>query len=83
MSFNAEILKAALEGLELRLARINTMMGEIKQRKEASRPGRAAESAVPAVQRKRRQLSPEARERMAEAQRKRWQKKSKENPKAD
>lgn len=79
MITNPEILAAALEGLELKLARVNAMIAEIKRGQ--GRPAAAAvkESAgdapVAKKQRKKRKpLSEEARQRIAEAQKKRWAK---------
>jgi len=74
MLTNPIILAAALEGLELKLARINAMIAEIK--------GQGSKRAAPAAdapaekkpRRKKRELSPEARQRMADAQKKRWAK---------
>jgi hypothetical protein len=71
MTENPEILQAALEGLEAKLAKINALIGEIKGTTRTSQPS-APESA--AVKRTKRKLSPESRERMAEAQRRRWAK---------
>jgi len=75
MNASPEILQAALEGMEAKLARINAMIAEIKDGKGA---GRAAKAEPAVAGRKKRQLSPEARQRMAEAQRKRWEKQSPE-----
>lgn len=72
MLTNPLILAAALEGLELKLARVNAMITEISGR----RPGKAKKAAtMPSTRvpdRKKRQLSPAARQRMAQAQKRRW-----------
>ena len=60
------VLEAALEGLELQKKRIEAQMAEIR-----SRLGRRTTVAA-APELKKRDLSPEARRRIAAAQKKRW-----------
>jgi hypothetical protein len=74
MLTNPLILAAALEGLELKLARINAMIAEIKGQGSKSAVSAVAAPAAKKPRRKRRELSPEARQRMADAQKKRWAK---------
>lgn len=71
MTASPEILQAALKGLEAKLSRINAMIAAIKTGTGAA--GAATPKAVVA-KRTKRQLSPESRKRMAEAQRRRWAK---------
>jgi hypothetical protein len=59
------VLEAALEGLELQRKRIEAQMAEIRGRLGKRTIAAAAES-------KKRDLSPEARKRIAAAQKKRW-----------
>lgn len=72
------LLEAALEGLELQRTRIEGQIEQIRARlghAPAGRRGRPAKKAAEAPVRKtgkRRQLSPEARKRIAAAQKKRW-----------
>jgi predicted nucleic acid-binding Zn-ribbon protein len=63
------VLKAALEGLELQKQRLETQIREVR-----SRLGRSAKSAseAPNGTTRKRVLSPEARKRIAAAQKKRW-----------
>lgn len=63
------VLEAALEGLELQKRRIEVQISEIRSRL-GKRPRKSLE--VPSAAQKRRILSPEARKRIAAAQRKRW-----------
>ena len=77
MTENPEILQAALEGLEAKLAKINDLIGEIKGGTRASQPSTTRPAVV---KQKKRKLSPEARERMAAAQRKRRTKQEVEQP---
>ena len=74
MITNPQILAAALEGLELKLARVNAMIAEIKGQGSKRVTSAAAEPAAKKPRRKKRELSPEARQRIAEAQKKRWAK---------
>lgn len=84
MSFDQGILEAALIGLELKKARLEEQIASIKTMlggKTVGRPRKAAvESDEPVAEKKakktgkkgKRSLSPEARERIAAAQKKRW-----------
>ena len=73
---NAEVLEAALFGLERQRSEIEEKMAELRRQiggDRAGQPRRASvkvDSAAPAV--KKRRLSAAARRRIAEAQRKRW-----------
>jgi peptidoglycan hydrolase CwlO-like protein len=76
---NHEILEAALQGLEAQRTRLEEQISQVRSMmgQRAGRPSRAtaksAEEAAPASRdRKRRVLSPEARKRIAAAQKKRW-----------
>jgi hypothetical protein len=63
------VLEAALEGLELQKRRIEAQMTEIRtQLGKRQRPAAEMASAVP----KKRNLSADARKRIATAQKKRW-----------
>jgi peptidoglycan hydrolase CwlO-like protein len=75
-----ELLEAALQGLEAQKQKIDDQIGQVR-RLMGQRGGRPAKqssaststaSAAPAAGRKRRVLSPEARKRIAAAQKKRW-----------
>jgi hypothetical protein len=63
------VLEAALEGLELQKSRIEAQILEIRNRlgKRSRTPAEAGHNAA-----KKRTLSPEARKRIATAQKKRW-----------
>ena len=63
------VLKAALEGLELQKQRIEAQIREV--RSQLGKSGRSASETSTAPARKR-ILSPEARRRIAAAQKKRW-----------
>lgn len=78
---NKEILEAALQGLEAQKQRLDEQISQVRSMmgQRAGRPAKAsataavANTAVPAGKdRKRRVLSPEARKRIAAAQKKRW-----------
>jgi hypothetical protein len=80
---NREILEAALQGLEAQRQRLEEQISQVRGmmgQRAAARPakGSAAESssqtasASSSRERKRRVLSPEARKRIAAAQKKRW-----------
>jgi peptidoglycan hydrolase CwlO-like protein len=79
---NREILEAALQGLEAQRQKLEEQISQVRGmmgQRTAARPakGSAAESSSQAAssssrQRKRRVLSPEARKRIAAAQKKRW-----------
>ena len=76
---NSAIYQAALEGLELQKKRIDEQIGEVRallagKTKAAAKPAAAPAPAKAAKKQKRRKLSEEARERIAEAQKKRWAK---------
>ncbi len=67
------LLQAALEGLELQKQRIDEQIAHVRSRLGGSEPRKAtAAPAKVAVVRKRRELSPAARRRIAAAQKKRW-----------
>jgi len=80
MQYSQEILTAALTGLELKLQRLNDQIAAIRHAtgKRPGRPPKAAategEAVAPKTRKKRgkRNLSPEARERIAAAQKARW-----------
>jgi hypothetical protein len=87
MEYSQEILNAALEGLQLKLARIEEQIAQVRAMTKGKKPGKPRKAvaaaddwetpstaAAPARKAKKgkRQLSPEARERIAAAQRKRW-----------
>lgn len=61
------VLEAALEGLQLQRTRIDAQISEIRSRL-GKRPRAATETVLPA----KRNLSAEARKRIATAQKKRW-----------
>lgn len=63
------VLEAALEGLELQKQRIEVQIKEIRSRL-GKRTRNGADTASPAA--KKRTLSPDARKRIASAQKKRW-----------
>jgi hypothetical protein len=71
MNVSPEILQAALEGLEAKLSRVNSMIAEIKA---GVGSGKAATKEAAVAKRTKRHVSPEARQRMAETQLKRWAK---------
>lgn len=69
------LLQAALEGLELQKQRIDEQIAHVRSRLGGTEPREAATRAEPAkvaAVRKRRELSPAARRRIAAAQKKRW-----------
>jgi hypothetical protein len=75
------LLAAALQGLELQKARLEAQIATVRQMvtgrvKPGRNPKTATEAAADPVARKKnrqkRKLSPEARERIAAAQKKRW-----------
>ena len=85
MNVSQDILVAALEGLELRRARLLEQIASVKALVGGPRKGRPSKtsteepklSAAPKPAKKagkkgKRNLSPEARERIAAAQKKRW-----------
>jgi hypothetical protein len=76
-----ELLEAALQGLEAQkqkidgqIAQVRTLMGQRGGRpaKQSSVSSNTATAAAPTGGRRRRVLSPEARKRIAAAQKKRW-----------
>lgn len=80
---NREILEAALQGLEAQKQRLEEQISQVRSmmgQRAAGRPSKAskavtavANTASPTARdRKRRVLSPEARKRIAAAQKKRW-----------
>jgi hypothetical protein len=65
------LLQAALEGLELQRKRIEEQIAQVRSMLGGKAPKPGSDSAAaPAV--KKRQLSPAARKRIAEAQKRRW-----------
>jgi len=85
MQYSQDILNAALEGLQLKLDRINDQIASVRKLtgKKVGRPAKsiaaaddweAPVAAAPKKAKKRgkRNLSPEARERIAAAQKARW-----------
>lgn len=76
MNVAPELLNAALEGLEAKLSRVNSMIAEIKAKASANRAPTTKEPVT--VKRTKRNVSLESRKKMAEAQRKRWAKQSAE-----
>ena len=74
MLTNPRILEAALEGLELKLARINVMIAQLNGQGSKSVAPAADAPAGTKPRRTRRAMSAETRQRMAEAQQKRWAK---------
>ena len=81
---NKEILEAALQGLEaqrekleLQIAEVRSLLGTTparrgRPRKESAESSSSASAKESATGRKKRTLSPEARKRIAAAQKKRW-----------
>lgn len=71
-----EILEAALQGLEAQRERLDEQIAEVRglMGKRAGRPAKASSEQPAASQsgRKKRMLTPEARKRIAAAQKKRW-----------
>ena len=74
--FTDEILAAAIEGFQAQKQRLDAHIAELRQLLTG---GRAEPSATPEPTRKRRKMSAAARERIAEAQRKRWASAKKES----
>ena len=77
------LLQAALEGLKLKRSRIDEQIAQIKQALSGKAPSPkladataadAGEGTPPKRKSRKRNLSPEARERMAAAQKSRWAK---------
>jgi hypothetical protein len=70
---DASVLEMALVGYELEKQKIDEKIAEIRARLSGGKPaGKAA--AAPKAARRKRVLSPEARQRIALAQKKRWAK---------
>ena len=79
---NKEILEAALQGLEAQKQRLEEQISQVRTLLGGRRPGRPAKSEssaatapakkTAAAGRTKRVLSPEARKRIAAAQKKRW-----------
>ena len=80
MNFDQELLHAALAGLEMKKARLEEQIAAVRSMttgktstKRAKAPKEAQEpDPEKKPRKKRRQLSPEARQRIADAQKKRW-----------
>jgi hypothetical protein len=68
-TMNKEILAAAIEGLEIQKQQITAQIAELRQQLAG---GSVQAQATPKSAGKRRKMSAAARERIAEAQRKRW-----------
>jgi len=67
------LLQAALEGLEIQKQRIEEQIAHVRSRLGGAKlPRREGAAVKVAVVRKRRELSPAARRRIAAAQKKRW-----------
>ena len=66
------LLQAALEGLEIQKQRIEEQIAHVRSRLGGKLPRREGAAVKVAVVRKRRELSPAARRRIAAAQKKRW-----------
>ena len=71
------LLEAALEGLTAQRDRIADQIAQLEAMTGKRKPGRpkasgSANAAAPKGRKKRRKMSAEARERIAEAQKKRW-----------
>jgi hypothetical protein len=77
---NREILEAALQGLEAQKQKLDEQITQVRSMlgRRAGRPSKSAQSSNgatmggPGVTRRKRVLSPEARKRIAAAQKKRW-----------
>jgi peptidoglycan hydrolase CwlO-like protein len=81
---NKEILEAALHGLELQRDKLEQQIAEVRSllgtaparrgrpRKNSAETGSSAAAKTASATRKKRTLSPEARKRIAAAQKKRW-----------
>ena len=68
-----EILEAALQGLEAQRERLDAQIAQVRGMMGGARAGRpAGSSKTQSAQRKKRVLTPEARKRIAAAQKKRW-----------
>jgi hypothetical protein len=74
--FNDEILAAAIEGFQAQKQRLDAQIAELRQLLTG---GSSEPAATPGPTRKRRKISAAARQRMAEAQRKRWASAKKES----
>jgi hypothetical protein len=80
MNFDQELLQAALVGLEMKRAKLDEQIAFVRSMTTGKAPGKRAKAAKAAEEpatekkprKKRRNLSPEARQRIAEAQKKRW-----------
>jgi hypothetical protein len=85
MNLNAEILEAALIGLEMKKARLEEQIASIRSMARVKTPRKSSLAATDdweapmgmapkkaAKGKKKRVMSPEARERIAAAQKKRW-----------
>lgn len=67
-----ELLGAALEGLQQRLAEVDQKIADVKTLLRPARGGAAAAEAPEPAVKHRRKMSAAAKKRIAEAQRKRW-----------
>jgi hypothetical protein len=71
-TLDKEILAAAIEGFEAQKTRLDARIAEIREKLGSDGEEPAAASAAPVAGRKRRKMSPAARKRIADAQKKRW-----------
>ena len=69
---NANILNAALEGLELQKARLEAQIAEVRTRLRQPRAASSSSSVAATAAKKPRSMSAAARKRISEAQKKRW-----------
>ena len=80
MNFDQELLQAALVGLEMKKAKLDDQIASVRSMiagKTSTKRAKAAKvvedpSPEKKPRKKRRQFSPEARQRIAEGQKKRW-----------
>ena len=68
---DTSLLSAALEGLEMQQRRVEEQIAQVRAAL-GGRKVRSASSDAPSKPAKKRQLSPEARKRIANAQKRRW-----------
>jgi hypothetical protein len=80
MNFDQELLQAALVGLEMKKAKLDEQIAFVRSMTTGKTPlkrakaAKVADEAAPEKKprKKRRQFSPEARQRIADGQKKRW-----------
>lgn len=68
---DTSLLSAALEGLEMQRKRVEDQIAQVRAALGGRKP-RSASSDAPSKPVKKRELSPEARKRIANAQKRRW-----------